>query len=137
MLVYDADWEAWPEGHEGLSAERAQALVELAQGWGYTADSWSLHEWMPRSAVRDDVKMRRRITGVALRGGGLSGEEREVARRIRLEEGAWLRRTRSVAVRHSLFSGWKWVLREIDWWTCELPAGSRGKEPRGAYQRSS
>ena len=137
VLVYDADWEAWPEGHEGLSAERAQALVELAQGWGYTADSWSLHEWMPRSAVRDDVKMRRRITGVALRGGGLSGEEREVARRIRLEEGAWLRRTRSVAVRHRLFSGWKWVLREIDWWTCGLPAGSRGKEPRGAYQRSS
>ena len=137
VLVYDADWEAWPEGHEGLSAERAQALVELAQGWGYTADSWSLHEWMPRSADRDDVKMRRRIAGVALRGGGLSAEEREVARRIRREDGAWLRRTRSVAVRHRLFSGWKWVLREIDWWTCGLPAGSRGKEPRGAYQRSS
>jgi putative transposase len=137
VLVYDADWEAWPEGHEGLSAERAQALVELAQGWGYAADALSLHEWMPRSADRDDVKMRRRIAGVALRGGGLSAEEREVARRIRREDGAWLRRTRSVAVRHRLFSGWKWVLREIDWWTCGLPAGSRGKEPRGAYQRSS
>ena len=122
MLVYDADWEAWPEGHEGLSAERAQALVELARGWGYTADALSLHEWMPRSAVRDDVKMRRRITGVALRGGGLSGEEREVARRIRLEEGAWLRRTRWFTVRQGILQRVSWLTRRI---RCLISGGAR------------
>ncbi len=121
-LVYDADWETWIDGQEGLSAERAQVLVEFARERGYAASALDPAEWMPRSAIRDDVKQRRRVAGVALRGRGLSAEEREVARRIRREDGAWLRRTRWFTVRQGILQRVSWLTRRI---RCLISGGAR------------
>ncbi|HRL50315.1 MAG TPA: hypothetical protein PLK46_06815 [Propioniciclava sp.] len=120
--MYDADWETWIDGQEGLSAERAQVLVEFARERGYAASALDPAEWMPRSAIRDDVKQRRRVAGVALRGRGLSAEEREVARRIRREDGAWLRRTRWFTVRQGILQRVSWLTRRI---RCLISGGAR------------